>query len=745
MTTQNAVNNEQPPIECRVRGLPSADNHWYVIRLTHIAVYLIGFSFTVEHASLRNTSIFRPNPYVELYVDNNKTYRKTDFVKSTYLPKWNDEFTVLVTPFSEIVFKVLDHSSFLRDTVIGERSVRLAHVLHTYNGRCENVELNIDLHSMNKYDGYMKVGELVVVLTGMKVDPLMLAQAYAQSSLSASSNEYGSESNQIDGIRCRMRLRGTPSGGSLASSSAGQPQNENRDLVLVQGSGCNFRRTEPTPYDAAVSPPYRSGTHPNASPSPISASIQSTSFSNPSTSTNTEAGEDPTGNPAPIATNSDQHVEPPEAATNEQPLPEGWEERRDRNNRSYYVDHNSRSTYWERPEPLPANWEVRKDSVGRLYYVDHNTRTTTWQRPSAARLIHYHMWQNQRSHIVTQGNQRFLYPAPPQGAAGAEGRDDETLGPLPDGWEKRTQQDGREYFVNHKNRTTQWEDPRTQGQNMPSDLAMEPLPPGWEVRNIGNGQRFFVDHNTRKTTFDDPRPGATARMTVYGVPQTYERSFRWKLSQLRYLCSSNGLPSHIKITVSRQSLFEDSYHQIMRLPSYELRRRLYIIFRGEEGLDYGGISREWFFLLSHEVLNPMYCLFEYANKNNYSLQINAASYVNPDHLQYFKFVGRFIAMALYHNRFIYSGFTMPFYKRMLHKKLTTLDIETIDPEFYNSLIWVRDNNIDECGLELWFSVDHEILGQILHHELKENGDAVRVSEENKEEYIDLMTNWRMSR
>lgn len=33
--------------------------------------------------------------------------------------------------------------------------------------------------------------------------------------------------------------------------------------------------------------------------------------------------------------------------------------------------------------------------------------------------------------------------------------------------------------------------------------------------------------------------------------------------------------------------------------------------------------REWFFLLSHEVLNPMYCLFEYANKNNYSLQINA--------------------------------------------------------------------------------------------------------------------------
>ena len=38
----------------------------------------------------------------------------------------------------------------------------------------------------------------------------------------------------------------------------------------------------------------------------------------------------------------------------------------------------------------------------------------------------------------------------------------------------------------------------------------------------------------------------------------------------------------------------------------------------------------------------MYCLFEYANKNNYSLQINPASYVNPDHLHYFKFIGELL-------------------------------------------------------------------------------------------------------
>lgn len=257
------------------------------------------------------------------------------------------------------------------------------------------------------------------------------------------------------------------------------------------------------------------------------------------------------------------------------------------------------------------------------------------------------------------------------------------------------------------------------------------------------GSRYFIDHNTKTTTAQDPRH--TGPKGVYGVPANIERSFRHKLMQFRYLCHFNALPSHIKINVSRNNIFEDSFHQIMRVPPHELRRRLFITFKSEEGLDYGGIQREWFFLLSHEVLNPMYCLFEYAGKNNYSLQINPASSVNPDHLLYFRFIGRFIAMALFHSKFIYSGFTLPFYKRMLGKPLVMKDIESIDPEFYNSLVWIKENNIEECGLELYFSVDFEVLGKLNSYELKENGAEIRVDEENKHEYLRLMSDWRFSR
>uniref|UniRef100_A0A674MDJ9 HECT-type E3 ubiquitin transferase n=1 Tax=Takifugu rubripes TaxID=31033 RepID=A0A674MDJ9_TAKRU len=385
-----------------------------------------------------------------------------------------------------------------------------------------------------------------------------------------------------------------------------------------------------------------------------------------------------------------------------------WEQRVLPHGRVYYVDHNTKTTTWERP--LPAGWEKRVDQRGRYYYVDHNTRTTTWQRPTAESVRNYQQWQSQRSQLqgaMHQFSQRFLYQ--PSGAP----VENDPLGPLPPGWEKR-QDNGRVYFVNHNTRTTQWDDPRTQGM-----IKEHPLPPGWEMKYTAEGVRYFVDHNSRTTTFKDPRPGFESGLKL-----------------------SNTLPSHVKISVSRQTLFEDSFQQIMNVKPYDLRRRLYIIMRGEEGLDYGGIAREWFFLLSHEVLNPMYCLFEYAGKNNYCLQINPASSINPDHLTYFRFIGRFIAMALYHGKFIDTGFTLPFYKQMLDKKPTLKDLESIDPEFYNSII---ENNLEECGVELFFAQDMEILGKVSSHELKEGGENELVTEENKEEYISLLTNWRFTR
>ena len=111
-----------------------------------------------------------------------------------------------------------------------------------------------------------------------------------------------------------------------------------------------------------------------------------------------------------------------------------------------------------------------------------------------------------------------------------------------------------------------------------------------------------------------------------------------------------------------------------------------------------------------------------------------------------RFIGRFVAMALYHEKFIDNGFSLPFYKRMLGKTLTIHDLESFDPEFYNSLSWIRDHNLDENDdLELYFNTSFELLGKIENVELKPGGNEIKLTEANKVEYLELITQWRYTR
>lgn len=42
------------------------------------------------------------------------------------------------------------------------------------------------------------------------------------------------------------------------------------------------------------------------------------------------------------------------------------------------------------------------------------------------------------------------------------------------------------------------------------------------------------------------------------------------------------------------------------------------------------------------------------------------------------------------------------------------DLESLDAQFHQSLQWIKDNDITDCGLDLVFSVDEEVFGQVRH-------------------------------
>uniref|UniRef100_A0A8B9D4S3 HECT-type E3 ubiquitin transferase n=1 Tax=Anser cygnoides TaxID=8845 RepID=A0A8B9D4S3_ANSCY len=339
---------------------------------------------------------------------------------------------------------------------------------------------------------------------------------------------------------------------------------------------------------------------------------------------------------------------------------------------------------------------------------------------------------------------------------------------LPEGYEQRTTQQGQVYFLHTQTGVSTWHDPRVPRYFsfyicFHRDLSninceeLGPLPPGWEIRNTATGRVYFVDHNNRTTQFTDPRLSANLHLQqvvslcqlpdeaeCLTVPR-YKRDLVQKLKILRQeLSQQQPQAGHCRIEVSREEIFEESYRQVMKMRPKDLWKRLMIKFRGEEGLDYGGVAREWLYLLSHEMLNPYYGLFQYSRDDIYTLQINPDSAVNPEHLSYFHFVGRIMGMAVFHGHYIDGGFTLPFYKQLLGKPITLDDMELVDPDLHNSLVWILENDITGV-LDHTFCVEHNAYGEIIQHELKPNGKSIPVTEENKKEYVRLYVNWRFLR
>uniref|UniRef100_A0AAY4EJW2 E3 ubiquitin-protein ligase n=1 Tax=Denticeps clupeoides TaxID=299321 RepID=A0AAY4EJW2_9TELE len=391
---------------------------------------------------------------------------------------------------------------------------------------------------------------------------------------------------------------------------------------------------------------------------------------------------------------------------------------------------------------LPPGWEEKQDSKGRHYYVNHNSRTTTWTRPLIQvgsvflsselfplnpiplRYVKVYVELAALTQGSTVHQQPMLSPeASPQRSPSPQPQYE--CGLMPPGWEVRSAPNGRPFFIDHNSKTTTWDDPRLKipvhmrkrHSLDPTDLG--PLPPGWEERVHTDGRTFYIDHNTKTTQWEDPRLQNSA---ITGPAVPYSRDYKQKYEYFRKkLKKPAEIPSRFEMKLRRNAILEDSYRRILSVKRPDvLKARLWIEFEGEKGLDYGGVAREWFFLISKEMFNPYYGLFEYSATDNYTLQINPNSGLcNEDHLSYFKFIGRVAGMAVYHGKLLDAFFIRPFYKMMLQKPITLQDMESVV------------SSSQACKkLEVW-------LVFFTYFMICIKGDRL-----NKKEYIHLVMQWR---
>uniref|UniRef100_A0A8C4HR59 E3 ubiquitin-protein ligase HACE1 n=1 Tax=Dicentrarchus labrax TaxID=13489 RepID=A0A8C4HR59_DICLA len=197
------------------------------------------------------------------------------------------------------------------------------------------------------------------------------------------------------------------------------------------------------------------------------------------------------------------------------------------------------------------------------------------------------------------------------------------------------------------------------------------------------------------------------------------------------------------LLIHRDSIFRSSCEMVSKSTNEKLKQGIAVRFHGEEGMGQG-VVREWFDILSNEIINPDYALFT-QSADGTTFQPNSNSSVNPDHLNYFQFAGHILGLALYHRQLVNIYFTRSFYKHILGIPVNYQDVSSIDPEYAKNLQWILDNDISDLGLELTFSVETDVFGAMEEVPLKPGGTSILVTQDNKAEYVQLVTELRMTR
>lgn len=428
---------------------------------------------------------------------------------------------------------------------------------------------------------------------------------------------------------------------------------------------------------------------------------------------------------------------------------------------------------------LPAGWESKIDKNGKPFFIDHTTRSTTFidpRLPLDVPVVNPHkiVFAPSRRRVRSSNDDHALSPIPPPRPPTTLVNNTPVIPVVPTAYNDRVVAFLRQPNIidilreRHAAITTNSSlrdkvltiraDGTSALDRFSDDLDLTILLSLFEqeimsyVPCVESSHMNGVSSPQASSQVSPQASPNIQRAAVRVAPAPYRRDFEAKLRNFYRKLEQKGFgqgPNKLKLNIRRDHLLEDAFTKIMSATTKKdlQKSRLYISFAGEEGLDYGGPSREFFFLLSRELFNPYYGLFEYSANDTYTVQVSPMSAFVDNQHEWFRFSGRVLGLALVHQYLLDAFFTRPFYKALLRLPCSLSDLEYLDSEFHQSLLWLKENDISDMAdhLDLTFSVIEEVAGQVIEKELKPGGKNILVTERNKKEYIERMVKWRLDR
>uniref|UniRef100_A0AC34F118 HECT-type E3 ubiquitin transferase n=1 Tax=Panagrolaimus sp. ES5 TaxID=591445 RepID=A0AC34F118_9BILA len=360
---------------------------------------------------------------------------------------------------------------------------------------------------------------------------------------------------------------------------------------------------------------------------------------------------------------------------------------------------------------LPPGWEARVDEKGRILYLDHINKTTTWKPPTILEPE-----SDDQSDIAINSNIRYPYSR--RTVVTSSNYPEKSFHTRPisfllqhnfvdllhnnaDALKLYNDSLYLKHIIHKIRKEPKIFEKFAHNRELVDFLNFfadktQPLPTGWQIARRPNfEQRLFIDHHSRQITLIDPRLPAEARRRARSAPP------------VRRNHDHNGNPI---VEILQRT---DEIARLVKLRFPEIAPRVCQKLQ----------------IIKH---NGAEALLRYANDIDLITAIRM------------ELCGRVLGLGLIHRCMIDTFFTRAFYKMLIGLPYKLEDLKSMDLQYYNSLLWVRNNKIT-ADLELTFSTNEEIAGEVIERELLPGGKQINVTDTNKEEFISLMIRWRVER
>ncbi|KAG8182939.1 hypothetical protein JTE90_010568 [Oedothorax gibbosus] len=210
----------------------------------------------------------------------------------------------------------------------------------------------------------------------------------------------------------------------------------------------------------------------------------------------------------------------------------------------------------------------------------------------------------------------------------------------------------------------------------------------------------------------------------------------------------------IILKISRDTLLESSFKETKGFGTSDWCKNFEVTFIGEEGIDWGGLRREWFELICSSLFDPENFLFHSFNSDKQGLVHPCPAHKRPPNMKpkYYEFAGKIVGKCLYesalgssYRQLVKAKFSRSFLAQLIGLSVHYKYFEHDDPELYvNKVKYILENDIDSMGLyfmEEVYGNDGQLIEEV---NLISNGANIPVTNQNKIQYLNALAQYRLA-